>query len=399
MKDSTKVIVNNATELLLEIIEDYSKTKQMELASVKNNEMSKESFLNNAKEHILFFYKVPENVLNDTLQMFEDYVFGYSILTELINDPDISDIRCTGYNKISCKRKGHRETVPISFQSKEEYSRFVDFVATRNQISLSNLNAIQSFSDNETNPDYILRFTIAMPLVNTYDEPYLCIRKVAKNFPTLEMLASMDNPMLSPELANVLKKRFINGSTLICGGNSSGKTTILNALKEEIPHDVSVLITQQSDELTTKTHPDMMFMHSLSNTDESKAKYDLKNISIAGLTMDVDFFIIGEIKGEEARYLLNAAYTGQLCAATIHAPSAPKAIDKLVDYALMDSKYTKDELMKMMDCFNTIIFMKKYKVCQVYAVKGYDYEKKALVYEAIWENGGFVNEYDKTNIA
>ena len=76
-----------------------------------------------------------------------------------------------------------------------------------------------------------------------------------------------------------------------------------------------------------------------------------------------------------------------------------KAIDKLVDYALMDSKYTKDELMKMMDCFNTIIFMKKYKVCQVYAVKGYDYEKKALVYEAIWENGGFVNEYDKTNIA
>lgn len=173
----------------------------------------------------------------------------------------------------------------------------------------------------------------------------------------------------------------------------------MNALKEEIPHDVSVLITQQSDELTTKTHPDMMFMHSLSNSDESKAKYDLKNISIAGLTMDVDFFIIGEIKGEEARYLLNAAYTGQLCAATIHAPSAPKAIDKLVDYALMDSKYTKDELMKMMDCFNTIIFMKKYKVCQVYAVKGYDYEKKALVYEAIWENGGFVNEYDKTNIA
>lgn len=35
MKDSTKVIVNNANELLLEIIEDYSKTKQMELASVK----------------------------------------------------------------------------------------------------------------------------------------------------------------------------------------------------------------------------------------------------------------------------------------------------------------------------------------------------------------------------
>ena len=112
----------------------------------------------------------------------------------------------------------------------------------------------------------------------------------------VHILMEADTTTSPAELANVLKKRFINGSTLICGGNSSGKTTILNALKEEIPHDVSVLITQQSDELTTKTHPDMMFMHSLSNTDESKAKYDLKNISIAGITMDVEYFIICEIK-------------------------------------------------------------------------------------------------------
>lgn len=141
----------------------------------------------------------------------------------------------------------------------------------------------------------------------------------------------------------------------------------------------------------------MMFMHSLPNSEESKVKYDLKNISIAGLTMDVDFFIIGEIKGEEARYLLNAAYTGQLCAATIHAPSAPKALDKLIDYSLIDSKYSKNELLRMMDCFKTIIFMKNYKVCQVYAVKGYNRDKGELEYEAIWENGGFVNGYDKDN--
>ena len=111
----------------------------------------------------------------------------------------------------------------------------------------------------------------------------------------------------------------------------------------------------------------------------------------------LDFFIIGEIKGEEARYLLNAAYTGQLCAATIHAPSAPKALDKLIDYSLIDSKYSKDELLRMMDCFKTIIFMKNYKVCQVYAVKGYNRDKGELEYEAIWENGGFVNGYDKDN--
>ena len=51
----------------------------------------------------------------------------------------------------------------------------------------------------------------------------------------------------------------------------------------------------------------MMFLHSLPGASESSVNYDLKHISIAGLTMDVDFFIIGEVKGGEALYLLNAA--------------------------------------------------------------------------------------------
>lgn len=111
--------------------------------------------------------------------------------------------------------------------------------------------------------------------------------------------------------------------------------------------------------------------------------YDLKDISIAGLTMDVDFFIIGEVKGEEALYLLNAAYTGQLCAATIHAPSADKALEKLVDYCLYESKYNRDELMKMMDCFQTVVFMEHYKVKQVFACTGWDRATRDLKYESL----------------
>ena len=249
--------VADENELLQELIEDYSKLKQAELVGVKNNEISKDFFMDSVREHTLDMYEVTPEIIEKTLKMFENYVFGYSILTDLINDPQISDIRVTGYNQIRIKRKGHREDAGISFSSKEEYSRFIDFVATRNQVSLSHLNAIQRFTDDKSNPNYILRFTISMPLVNTFDEPYLVIRKVAKNFPALNNLVDMEDPMLSKELADVLKSRFIHGSTLICGGNSSGKTTILNALKEEIPHDVSVLIAQQADELTTKEHPDI----------------------------------------------------------------------------------------------------------------------------------------------
>lgn len=189
--------------------------------------------------------------------------------------------------------------------------------------------------------------------------------------------------MLDRKTAELLVKRFAEGSTLICGGNSSGKTTLLNALKETLPDNMAILVAQQADELTTKYHPDMMFLHSLPGSGESQVSYDLKNISIAGLTMDVDFFIIGEIKGGEALYLLNAAYTGQICAATIHAPSADKAANKLVDYAMYDSRYSRDELMKMMDCFKTLIFMEHYKVKQVYSGVGWNEEKHELEYERL----------------
>ena len=114
-----------------------------------------------------------------------------------------------------------------------------------------------------------------------------------------------------------------------------------------------------------------------------QVNYDLEHISIAGLTMDVDFFIVGEVKGTEAVYLLNAAYTGQLCAATIHAPSADKATDKLVDYCLAASKYTRNELMKMLDCFKTLVFMEHYRVKEIFECKGWNEETKNLIYERI----------------
>ena len=299
----------------------------------------------------------------------------------MIDDKEISDIRIVNHDNIRVKRRGKRIDAGIAFQSEKEYRQFIDYVATKNQVNISNMNAIQRFTDTESHPDFILRFTVSMPLVNTYKEPYLCIRKVPKDFPEMKELITRN--MLDEETARLLVQRFRQGSTLICGGNSSGKTTLLNALKETLPDNMAILVAQQADELTTKFHPDMMFLHSLPGNGESQINYDLKNISIAGLTMDVDFFIIGEVKGSEALYLLNAAYTGQLCAATIHAPSADKAPNKLVDYAMYDSRYSRNELMKMMDCFQTLVFMENYQVKQIYAGCGWNEQKQDLMYERI----------------
>ena len=372
--------------VLQELVNDYITQKQSVLLQVKKGQMSREDFMEEVKHHVEHYYELSRAQKQALLDEFEQYVFGYSILSPLIDDPEVSDIRVVSYDNIRVKRKGVRMDSGVSFSGPKEYRQFVDYVATKNQVNISNLNAIQRFTDQDSHPDFILRFTVSMPLVNTIQEPYLCIRKVPKSFPQMGELIRRE--MLDRDTAELLVQRFREGSTLICGGNSSGKTTLLNALKETLPDDMAVLVIQQADELTTRFHPDMMFLHSLPGTGESRVNYDLKDISIAGLTMDVDFFIIGEVKGAEAMYLLNAAYTGQICAATIHAPSADRAPDKLVDYAMYESRYSRDELMKMMDCFHTLIFMEHYRVKQIFSCEGYSREQKSLLYKKLYQGGG-----------
>ncbi len=366
---------------LQELVNDYITQKQPVLMQMKRGILGKEEFLSEVQGHISHYYGLSSGEEAELLKRFEQYIYGYSRLSVLIDDGKISDIRVISYDNIRIKKEGRRMDAGVMFSSEKEYRQFIEYVATKNQVNISNLNAIQRFTDTESHADFILRFTLSMPLVNTYHEPYLCIRKVPKLFPQIKEL--IEKNMLDRETAELLIQRFRQGSTLICGGNSSGKTTLLNALKETLPDNMAVLVTQQADELTTRFHPDMMFLHSLQGTAESKVTYDLKDISIAGLTMDVDFFIIGEVKGAEALYLLNAAYTGQLCAATIHAPSADRAPDKLADYAMYESRYSKEELMRMLDCFKTLIFMEHYKVKQIYSCEGWNEEIKNLNYKRI----------------
>ena len=341
---------------LQRLVEDFITQKQVLLIQVKKGVLGKEEFLQEAGKHIDQYYHFPATKRKRLLKSFEQYIFGYSRLSPLMDDKSISDIRVVSHDCIRIKREGKRMDAGIAFDSEKEYRQFIDYVATRNQVNVSNLNAIQRFTDTESHPDFIFRFTLSMPIVNTYSEPYLCIRKVPKSFPMMTEL--VEKEMLDRNTAELLVQRFRQGSTLICGGNSSGKTTLF--------------------------HPDMMFLHSLPGNSESSVNYDLKHISIAGLTMDVDFFIIGEVKGGEALYLLNAAYTGQICAATVHAPSADRAPEKIVDYAMYDSRYSRNELMKMMDCFQTLVFMEHYQVKEIFACLGWNAEKENLEYERLF---------------
>lgn len=89
------------------------------------------------------------------------------------------------------------------------------------------------------------------------------------------------------------------------------------------------------EELFSNIHPDIMFQHIVINRGEGKIQYELKDLARNALLLDLDYFIIGEIKGDEAVHFLTAAYTGHQCWASVHGISSTEAIDKLADYAIM----------------------------------------------------------------
>ena len=325
---------------------------------------------------------VQKELVSEILQMFEAYVFGYHILEPLLYDESISDIRALNYGNVRIKRYGERMDGNVSFKDANDFSRFVDYVAIKNKVNLSDISALQSFTDKTTNPKFILRFNISSEYVNSVQNSYLQIRKISKEKKGMDYLIKVK--MMDEATAKYLiEKAGTARGILFTGKGASGKTTLMNELLEYVPHNRSALVIQDNEELFTKGHPEMQFQHTVENKGEGKINYTLQDLAKNGLVLDLDYFIIGEIKGGEALYFLNAAYTGHQCWASVHGISSTEAIDKLADYVKYESNYTKEDILRMLRTMEVVVFMDEFKVKEISEVIGFDEETKRLVYRRV----------------
>jgi pilus assembly protein CpaF len=349
---------------------------------VQNGKKTKEDF----KKHVLDFlneYYPDETEKDAVVSTLIENLFGYSIIEPLLRDDAISDIKIYDWQTILYKEKGEYKQSNIAFESEEHYTRFVDAIKSRNRINASTANAISKFADNDTSENFVLRFTLIHKILVQEESTVVVIRKFRKRPYTTEELLEME--VMPPEIAEYLEGAWDRGSLLVCGAPSGGKSTILNWLKEFIPTSRATLVIQEADELTRYNNNNMLFLHKVDGSKESDSGYNLADLTIAGLTLDVSYCLIGEIKGKEARYLMNASYTGLTCGGTIHSNCAENAVDKIVDYSLMgDSSYTKKELLEMLSSFKTIIFMKNFKVSEIDEIVGFNTETGRMEYSPIY---------------
>jgi pilus assembly protein CpaF len=181
-------------------------------------------------------------------------------------------------------------------------------------------------------PDGSRMAAMIPPVVNP--RPVVTIRKfTSRNFTITDLVK---RKMLTGEQADMLTKAVSTGQNiLIAGGTGSGKTTLLNVLADAIPEDERILIIEDTAELHVRK-PHIVSVESQTDTHRNQVTFD--DLLKATLRHRPDRIIVGEVRGAEARTLLDAMNTGHRgTLATIHANGAEDALHRLSQLAMRNS--------------------------------------------------------------
>ena len=172
-------------------------------------------------------------------------------------------------------------------------------------------------------------FSLAVPSVgrfrvNVFESrrgPGAVFRSVPERIPTLHDLG------LGPTFQRISDAP--RGLVLVTGPTGSGKSTTLAAMIDHVNK------TRRGHILTIEDP--IEFIHESNNClvnqrEVGRDTFTLTNALRAALREDPDVILIGELRDlESIRLALTAAETGHLVFASLHTPSAPKAVDRILD--------------------------------------------------------------------
>ena len=217
--------------------------------------------------------------------------------------------------------------------------------------------------------------------------PALVIRKFPSHHYTVDDLIARGT--LTQPLADLLAEQIRNGKTvLISGGTSTGKTTVLRVLANAIPEDQRIVVIEDTSELHIKK-PNMLAVEC--QTDTFKASVSFDDLLKSALRWRPDRIILGEVRGIEARTLLDSLNTGHAGSlATIHANSAEKALHRFANLVMRNHAQstfvdTEAEIAEAVDFIVHVERLPGHRVIrEVLALCGYDRDAKRFQIESVF---------------
>ncbi len=342
--------------------------------------------MDRAKDFIMERFKeISEEEGKKLLEMFKECVFGYYVLTPLIEAKEVSDIKVLDFDHIVIKANGRRYVAKCKFFDEADYKDWFLRFLRIHRLSRTEESALSHCTDRKGSKDFYLRIDVQLSYITSTEKNNLHIRKMPKSKLSWDYL--IENGMLDEEMIRYLKDRLAAGyGFLISGRGGSGKSTLLNNMIDLIPFNESVLVSQESDELYSNIHPQIQFEHTMT-VSKKEVEYSLEDELRLGLLQDIDNFVIGEIKGGEALYVFTTAMsTGARFFGTIHANDAKSSVVRLAQCARYISDYPVETLCEMLTCTPfVLIHMSHFSIDEILEISGFDEKEQKLRFNEIYQ--------------
>jgi len=255
-----------------------------------------------------------------------DAVAGFGPLQAYLDDPTVEEIWINEPGRVFIARRGHSElttTILSAGEVRDLVERMLKSSGRRVDLSTPFVDAVL--------PDGS-RLHVVIPDI-TRRHWSVNIRKFVLTAHSLDELVGLGT--LTTQAAQFLEAAVAAGlNVIVAGGTQAGKTTLLNCLAAAIPPRERVITCEEVFELNIPL-PDVVAMQTRQPNLEGNGEVRLRRLVKEALRMRPERILVGEVRQEEALYLLIALNSGLPGMCTIHANSAREAITKLCTLPLL----------------------------------------------------------------
>ncbi len=286
-------------------------------------------FINDEIDKSLEGYDLSNLERNHIFNLIENEINGFGPITELLDDPSVTEIMVNGPDEIYIEIDGQIvKDESISFINDDHIIRTIQRMI---QPLGRTIDVANPMVDSRL-PDGSRINAIIPPL--SLNGPVITIRKFKQNLTTIDDL--IRNGTLTPYMARFLEACVLGKlNILVCGGTGSGKTTLLNVLSSFIKDDERIITIEDAAELKLKQRH-VITLETRNMNYEKEGEVTIRDLVINALRMRPDRIIVGEVRGKEAFDMLQAMNTGhEGSLSTLHANGPEDCLNRLETMVLM----------------------------------------------------------------
>ena len=224
------------------------------------------------------------------------------LLSELLDDKNVTEIMINSPNEIFVEKKGKMERWNRSFQSDEQLYDLIQQIVSRINRAVNTKSPIVDARLEDGSRVHVVLPPIALK------GPTVTIRKFPEPI-TMQKLIQLGS--LTEEAAAFLESLVqASYNIFISGGTNSGKTTFLNALSQYIPKTERIITIEDSAELQIQGVNNLVSLETRNANAEGEGAVTISDLIKASLRMSPNRIIVGEVRGKECLDMLNAMNTG-----------------------------------------------------------------------------------------